>query len=149
VLPSESFITFMRRTYSPDAADAVLKGLAEAQDSFDLEGLVHDHVGPQRTRSLHLLIMEPRTPRVRLETLTPGRYTIGRLGCSIIVRDEFASRTHCALIVHSSKSVSVRDISDRNGTFVDGLRIPANEDYPIHLGGQIMIGKSALELVEA
>jgi len=151
VLPTASFIAFIRRTYSDDAADAVLKELAEAQDGFDLEALLTDRVGPQRTRSLHLLILEPDRPRIRLETLSPGRYEIGRLvsSPSIAVRDINASRLHCILVVHGDMSVTVCDVGSANGTYINGQRIPVNVDSPLRAEDQILIGRSALNLIHA
>ena len=79
--------------------------------------------------------------------LVPGEsVTIGRAPTNqIVVNDERCSRNH-AEIFHSSSGWTLRDLSSRNGTQVDGKRIEA--DYELKAGNIVRIGGSQLAFVD-
>jgi pSer/pThr/pTyr-binding forkhead associated (FHA) protein len=51
---------------------------------------------------------------------------IGRSDADIVVKDNKASRKHCALEVHGSTALLV-DLGSANGTFVEGKKITSHE----------------------
>jgi len=54
-----------------------------------------------------------------------GLNTIGRLPDNdIVIRDECISRRHCAVVVHHDLQCEIHDIASKNGTVLNGQRIP-------------------------
>lgn len=51
--------------------------------------------------------------------------------CHLRLACEFVSRHHCALLVDDF-TLRIRDLGSKNGTFVNGHRIPANELILLH-----------------
>ncbi|MFO0619449.1 MAG: FHA domain-containing protein [Polyangiaceae bacterium] len=83
----------------------------------------------------------------------PARAVIGRAPTSTIrISDGRVSGEH-ARIAWTRDGWVVRDLGSRNGTFLDGTRIPAGEDTPAPLGSAIGVGSSdpslTLHLVDA
>lgn len=71
---------------------------------------------------------------------------VGRdLGCDIVVDDEHAARQHALLTLLEDGRVSVRDLGTRNGTRVDGSRVPA-ETGAIIEQGEIIVGSTRLHV---
>jgi hypothetical protein len=71
---------------------------------------------------------------------------VGRdLGCDIVVDDEHAAPQHALLTLLEDGRVSVRDLGTRNGTLVDGERIPAEAGAIIEQG-DIVIGRTRLHV---
>ena len=42
----------------------------------------------------------------------------------MVVQDCYISRRHCAILVHSGEGCELHDTASKNGTFVNGQRIP-------------------------
>jgi pSer/pThr/pTyr-binding forkhead associated (FHA) protein len=64
--------------------------------------------------------------------LSEGKVLIGReADCQLRPPCEFLSRHHCALLV-DELTVRIRDLGSKNGTFVNGRRIAANEIILLH-----------------
>jgi hypothetical protein len=56
--------------------------------------------------------------------LRVGVNTVGRSSENdVVVDDAYASRRHCALLVHSNESCELHDTASKNGTHVNGARI--------------------------
>ena len=71
---------------------------------------------------------------------------IGRdLGCAIVVDDEHAAPRHALLTLLEDGRVSVRDLGTRNGTLVDGNRVPADAAAVIDQG-EVIVGRTRLRV---
>ncbi|MEX0733542.1 MAG: FHA domain-containing protein [Steroidobacteraceae bacterium] len=71
---------------------------------------------------------------------------VGRdLGCDIVVDDEHAAPQHALLTLLEDGRVSVRDLGTRNGTRVDGMRVPADAGAIVE-HGDIVVGRTRLRL---
>ena len=71
---------------------------------------------------------------------------IGRdLGCEIALDDEHAAPQHALLTLLEDGRVNVRDLGTRNGTRVDGIRVPA-ETGAIIEQGEIIVGSTRLHV---
>lgn len=70
---------------------------------------------------------------------------VGRdLGCDIVVDDEHAASQHAVLTLLEDGRVSVRDLGTRNGTRVDGNRVPG--DGAVIEQGEIIVGRTRLRV---
>ena len=82
--------------------------------------------------------------RLRLEGVGT-ECLVGRdLGCDIVVDDEHAASRHAVLTLLEDGRVSVRDLGTRNGTRVDGDRIPA--DGAIVEQAEIIVGRTRVRI---
>jgi predicted component of type VI protein secretion system len=80
--------------------------------------------------------------RARLVLLEGRRMTIGRgLENDITIADPEASAVHAALEPLAG-TWAVRDLTSRNGTFVNGERVLT--ERPLHRGDEVRIGRSRL-----
>jgi hypothetical protein len=71
---------------------------------------------------------------------------VGRdLGCDILVDDEHAALKHALLTLLEDGRVSVRDLGSRNGTRVDGERVPADRGAIIEQG-EVIVGRTRLRV---
>jgi len=71
---------------------------------------------------------------------------VGRdLGCDIVLDDEHAAPHHALLTLLEDGRVSVRDLGTRNGTRVDGDRVPADAGAVIEQG-EIIVGRTRLRV---
>lgn len=71
---------------------------------------------------------------------------VGRdLGCDIVLDDEHAAARHAVLTVLEDGRVHVRDLGTKNGTRVDGRRIPA-ETGAVLEQGEIIVGSTRLRI---
>ncbi len=71
---------------------------------------------------------------------------IGRdLGCDIVLDDEHAAAEHTVLTLLEDGRVNVRDLGTKNGTRVDGVRVPAESGADI-AQGELIIGRTRLDL---
>jgi hypothetical protein len=61
------------------------------------------------------------------EFLYPLRVGVNTLGRSsdndVVVDDAYASRRHCAILVHSSETFELHDTASKNGTYLNGTRL--------------------------
>jgi Nif-specific regulatory protein len=71
------------------------------------------------------------------QVTTMGRATTNR----VVLRDDLCSRTHCEVFV-SGNRWTLRDLSSRNGTFINGQRIDG--DYELEPDELIEIGQCDL-----
>lgn len=56
--------------------------------------------------------------------LRVGLNTVGRSSENdVVLEDAYASRRHCALLVHSNDTCELHDTASKNGTLVNGARI--------------------------
>jgi hypothetical protein len=70
-----------------------------------------------------------------------GINTVGRASENdVVVDDAYASRRHCALLVHSNKTCELHDTASKNGTHVNGTRIAG--PTLLHSGDEIRISNS-------
>jgi len=71
---------------------------------------------------------------------------VGRdLRCDIVVDDEHAAPEHALLTLLEDGRVSVRDLGTRNGTRVDGNRVPADAGAIIEQG-EVSVGRARLHV---
>lgn len=71
---------------------------------------------------------------------------VGRdLGCDIVVDDEHAAAQHALLTLLEDGRVGVRDLGTRNGTRVDGKRVPADAGAVIEQG-EVIVGRTRLRI---
>ncbi|MCS6865964.1 MAG: FHA domain-containing protein [Gemmataceae bacterium] len=62
---------------------------------------------------------------VNVYPLHLGMNSIGRLPDNdVVIRDECISRRHCAIVVHSDLRCELHDIASKNGTHLNGKKIP-------------------------
>jgi pSer/pThr/pTyr-binding forkhead associated (FHA) protein len=63
---------------------------------------------------------------VNVYPLHVGMNSVGRLPDNdVVVRDECVSRRHCAILVHSDLRCELHDVASKNGTLLNGKKIPA------------------------
>jgi FHA domain len=94
-----------------------------------------EQIGPHG----HLLV------RQRFEGAGTG-CRIGRdLDCDVVVDDEHAAPQHALLTLLEDGRVSVRDLGTRNGTRVDGQRVPAGAAAVIGQG-EVIVGGTRLRV---
>lgn len=80
--------------------------------------------------------------------LEPGIHTIGRgAQAAIKLPDASVSRDHASIEVDSGQ-VIVRDLGSRNGTWVNGLRLGANEPLPLRDGDELRFGAVNLRAID-
>lgn len=71
---------------------------------------------------------------------------VGRdLGCDIVVDDEHAAPEHALLTLLEDGRVNVRDLGTRNGTRVDGKRVPVEAGATVEQG-EIIVGRTRLNV---
>jgi FHA domain-containing protein len=71
---------------------------------------------------------------------------VGRdLGCDIVVDDDHAAPQHALLTLLEDGRVNVRDLGTRNGTRVDGNRVPADAGAVIEQG-EVIVGRTRLRV---
>jgi hypothetical protein len=71
---------------------------------------------------------------------------VGRdLGCDLVVDDEHAAPQHALLRLLEDGRVGVRDLGTRNGTRVDGQRIPAGVEAILEQG-EVVVGRTRLRI---
>jgi hypothetical protein len=71
---------------------------------------------------------------------------VGRdLGCDIVLDDEHAAPQHALLTLLEDGRVSVRDLGTRNGTRVDGKRVPADTGQVVEQG-EVIVGSTRLRI---
>jgi hypothetical protein len=71
---------------------------------------------------------------------------VGRdLDCDIVVEDEHAAAQHAVLTLLEDGRVNVRDLGTRNGTRVDGKRVPADSGATIEQG-EVIVGTTRLRV---
>jgi hypothetical protein len=70
--------------------------------------------------------------------LKVGLNTMGRSADNdVVVEDLYVSRRHCAILVHHDHSCVLHDVASKNGTFLNGVKIPG--PTPLKPGDEIRI----------
>ena len=59
---------------------------------------------------------------------------------NMVVDDPFVSRFHAVVKIDKKNRAFIRDLSSRNGTVVNGVKIQPNKDFPIKRGDNIALG---------
>jgi hypothetical protein len=73
-----------------------------------------------------------------LYPLQIGVNTVGRSSDNdVVLEDVYASRRHCAILVHSDETCELHDTASKNGTCVNGTRIAG--PTPLKPGDEIRI----------
>ncbi len=67
----------------------------------------------------------------------------GDASCDLVIRDPYASASHCTLRRLSGNSWQLQDHGSKNGTRINGNRVAVGELRP---GGQLSIGDTSFEL---
>jgi pSer/pThr/pTyr-binding forkhead associated (FHA) protein len=68
-------------------------------------------------------------------------FVIGRsaaAGCNYVIDKPYVNGRHCMFIVRNG-NFSLRDLNTKNGTFVNGERLPGNRDVDVPVGSEIGI----------
>jgi hypothetical protein len=69
---------------------------------------------------------------------------VGRdLGCDIVLNDEHVAPQHALLTLLEDGRVSVRDLGTRNGTRVDSMRVPTEQEVIVEQG-EVIVGRTRL-----
>jgi len=79
--------------------------------------------------------------------VTGDKFLIGRSdACQLRPKSESVSRKHCILVQHQGK-VLVQDLKSRNGTYVNGQRLPSDKAKVLKPGDNLRIGKLEFEVL--
>tara|TARA_B100001971_G_scaffold215193_1_gene260090 strand:- start:174873 stop:176681 length:1809 start_codon:yes stop_codon:yes gene_type:complete len=79
--------------------------------------------------------------------LLKDRILIGRSDkCDIVINDPSLSEYHSLLTIDKNGSATIMDLNSHNGTFVNGLRIAANQF--ISIGDKVKFGNVLIEVIE-
>ena len=84
------------------------------------------------TMILYIIDNDKREPIDNWEIIPKKRYTIGRSKkeVDITLNEKLLSRKHAELIYYDSKTVMVKDLDSRNGTYINKNRIdPSKETF--------------------
>lgn len=82
----------------------------------------------------------------RMIPLKMGEQTFGRKEADHLLEDSSVSRRH-ALIIHENGHVAIQDEGSRNGTFVNGVRLPRAVKKTINHLDQLKLGIYVLRLL--
>lgn len=82
--------------------------------------------------------------------ITDPEFTIGRdASCQYIIDQPFVSPRHCMIMLRKN-TFFIRDLGAKNGTFVNGERLPKNRDIPVPIGSEVNITMNiSMELWDA
>jgi pSer/pThr/pTyr-binding forkhead associated (FHA) protein len=73
-----------------------------------------------------------------------ARITIGRSETSDIVSMDPSVSMTCAIVEADTKNVFLVDLNTRNGTFLNGKRVPSGDRIKLGRGDTIKVGKTVL-----
>jgi hypothetical protein len=76
------------------------------------------------------------------------KLTIGRNGEGILIKDSTVSETHLTL-QQTATGWSVTDAGSRNGTLVDGQKLPPSTPVELRSGAQLQIGAVKMTFLSA
>jgi hypothetical protein len=74
------------------------------------------------------------------DTITLGRATDN----DVVVAEKSISKSHAAFRLGASRAWHVLDTESRNGTKVNGHKLPPQKPHPVHSGDVILLGDVAL-----
>lgn len=76
--------------------------------------------------------------------------TLGRLASNdIVVAEVSVSKVHASFSLDPGHDATIVDLGSRNGTTVNGKRIPPHKPWPITFGDPIVVGGVAVVLIGA
>ena len=82
-------------------------------------------------------------------TIDNEEFVLGRsedIGINFIIKEPYISPRHCLFICKDGK-FSIKDLNSKNGTFVNGERIPIESEVQVPIGSEIEVTHNiALEL---
>jgi len=127
------------------------KSSGTPEHKFDTRETISEPVSESTLRAL------PRDPVIALrfhggkgEVLLDKdklRFTVGAgIRCDVVAKDAYASTEHCVLERRDLNRLIVRDLSSKNGTFLNNNRIERAE---LRVGSVLMVGKTSLVAVGA
>lgn len=149
MLPCDQFRELLNRLYGAMRARRILDQLASAQDTVGFETIVAELSELQTTPAHYLLIREPGTTKVRMEVLNIGEYLIGRAEtCKIVIENQYTSRFHALITVHTDEHITIRDLSSSNGIKVNDVPVPPNDKRILHVGDKILLGKTSATITK-
>ncbi len=153
MLPDESLIFSLQNQYDQKRVEAILHQFTTAQASMAGRTLLC----VMGARPFEIGINTPEASACRLTVFVPeeelaiskvidiGEYLIGRDSdyCTICLNSQFISRKHALVTVHTDRVV-IRDLASRNGTYVDGHRLPHDsqleiENKPVGISSIILL----------
>jgi hypothetical protein len=108
---------------------------AERQQAADHSGTVICQPDAARVPAgVHFWLVD----RDYIYPLKVGLNTLGRSSDNdIVVEELYISRRHCAILVHHTGQCVLHDMSSRNGTYLNNVRISG--PTPLHAGDEIRI----------
>lgn len=82
--------------------------------------------------------------------ITTPEFTVGRdPACQFVIDQPFISPRHCMIMLRKN-TFFIRDLGAKNGTFVNGERLPKNRDIPVPIGSEVNITMNiSMELWDA
>lgn len=82
--------------------------------------------------------------------ITTPEFTVGRdSACQFVIDQPFISPRHCMIMLRKN-TFFIRDLGAKNGTFVNGERLPKNRDIPVPIGSEVNITMNiSMELWDA
>ena len=115
-----------------------------AEEATNVYTDVFDFVGTLEVRR------SPAMPRIGASVAIPSvPFRIGRgtqqQNDLTLQEDTSVSRSHAVITLEGGR-FTITDLGSANGTRVDGVRITAQQPYPLHAGAVILLGKGT-ELV--
>lgn len=82
----------------------------------------------------------------RIIDITQPEFLIGRdatKGCDLVINLPYISPRHCRIVIKPDQN-NVRDLNSKNGTFINGERVPLDVDMPVPIGSEIAVTKSVI-----
>jgi pSer/pThr/pTyr-binding forkhead associated (FHA) protein len=99
--------------------------------------------GKGRSRSPHLVVVEPAEQRGRRYDLGE-EVTVGRAaGCQVTLDDTYASQLH-ARVFQRDGSIFVEDLGSTNGTYLNRKKV--SSPVAVKKGDKLQVGKTVLEI---
>lgn len=95
---------------------------------------------------LRLTEVDPNGKQMNYELNLSYKIVIGRAkDCGLTLDDNQISNIHCELILKDGK-IFVRDLDSRNGTYVNGIKVPAGSRQPVDDNDTISLGRRCLRM---
>lgn len=92
------------------------------------------------TQGFDSAVFERRVIPIKEREFLIGRSEDGE--CDLVINVPYVSPRHCVILIEDNNQYSVRDLSSKNGTYVNDERIPEDDSMPAPLGSEISITKS-------
>lgn len=79
--------------------------------------------------------------------VTGEKFLIGRgESCNLRPKSDSVSRKHCILVIRDNRLL-IQDLVSRNGTYVNGKRLPTDKAKVLSAGDELRVGKIAFEVL--